>query len=1165
MARFTSLITPQSINLFVWGALSLSLTISGPNIVSAKDLCTDWVGKVVSVEGVVEARRVAQTTWAPTKVGETFCPGDKLRVETWRAAIVLANDTIIRLDQGTTITFTEIENKESSWLELLEGIVHFLSRVPHTLTITTPFVNATVEGTEFVIRVDANETNVWVLEGSVRVENSLGRLLLEGGEAAVARAGEGPKRQINVKPRDAVQWALYYPPLLDVSKEASIGPNQGIYQQSLSHYQAGDIQQALDQLNTIPLEQREPQFWGTRAGLLLAVGQIEKATMDIDEALRQEPNDGTALALKSIVALVNNNKEDALQLANQSVTHSPESSVGHVAKSYAQQAHFDIEEALASAQQTTAHSPKDALAWARVAELQLSLGNLSEANVAAEQAVKLNPRLARTQTILGFALLTEAKIADARKTFEQAIVLDQADPLPRLGLGLTKIQKSQLAEGRRDIEIAASLDPNNAIIRSYLGKAYFEEKWDSTPIDPNTELTWADLHNDTKQNQRAAAQLHMAKELDPHDPTPYFYDAIRKQTVNRPVEALQDLQKSIELNDNRAVYRSKLLLHDDKAARSASLGRIYQDLGFHQRALVEGWDAVSAAPNEHAAHRLLADSYASRFRHDVARVSELLQSQLLQPINFNNLQAQLSELNLQILEGTGPSTPSFNEFNPMFLRDRFSLTGNLLVGNRDTFANDLVVSGILADPVSISLGQFHYQTDGFRPNNDLIHDIYNVFLQGKITPKISLQTEYRRRKTERGDLLLNFDPNKFQSKLRQSEDQKTTRIGGRFSPTGNFDFLASLLYSKQDGVTDDSEAFFDRNGSPVMIHIDTEIKTLQGEGQFLLRHRLFNTVIGGGAYKVSTDRQLFRNLTPGAPNNKRDHHENVYIYFNSNLQENFRLTAGLTFDHVENETFLFDRNQLSPKVGVQWNIQKWLRLRMAYFQTMRHLGLIRQTIEPTQVAGFNQFFDDSNSSRATRYGVALDTKISKTLFSGIEITHREFKTRALDNVLDRATNQRTLVPISLGHRETNYQGYVFWTPIPSLALSSAFEWLNLFRPERLADRNGISKVKTFIVPLNVKYFDPRGLFLGIGGTFVRQKIGPSDNYTFTRSKDSFFLVDASLGYRFPKRSGMFMIQALNLFDQNFLYQDTKILVDQPSQPRFAPDRTILAKLTIALN
>jgi hypothetical protein len=73
------------------------------------------------------------------------------------------------------------------------------------------------------------------------------------------------------------------------------------------------------------------------------------------------------------------------------------------------------------------------------------------------------------------------------------------------------------------------------------------------------------------------------------------------------------------------------MLDSDLAARSASQARIYSDLGFQQRALVEGHNAVNADPTNHSAHRFLADSYSVLPRHEIARVSELLQSQLLQP------------------------------------------------------------------------------------------------------------------------------------------------------------------------------------------------------------------------------------------------------------------------------------------------------------------------------------------------------------------------------------------------------------------------------------------------------------------------------------------------------------------------------------------------------
>ncbi len=123
------------------------------------------------------------------------------------------------------------------------------------------------------------------------------------------------------------------------------------------------------------------------------------------------------------------------------------------------------------------------------------------------------------------------------------------------------------------------------MIRSYLGKAYFEEK----------------------RYNLAEAQFDMAKALDPNDPTPWFYDAIQKQTQNRPVEALWDLQKSIELNENRAVYRSKLLLDRDQAARGSSLARIYDNLGFEQRALMETAKSLSLDPGSHSSHRFLSD------------------------------------------------------------------------------------------------------------------------------------------------------------------------------------------------------------------------------------------------------------------------------------------------------------------------------------------------------------------------------------------------------------------------------------------------------------------------------------------------------------------------------------------------------------------------------
>ena len=48
-----------------------------------------------------------------------------------------------------------------------------------------------------------------------------------------------------------------------------------------------------------------------------------------------------------------------------------------------------------------------------------------------------------------------------------------------------------------------------------------------------------------------------------------------------------------------------------------------------------------------------------------------------------------------------------------------------------------------------------------------------------------------------------------------------------------------------------------------------------------------------------------------------------------------------------------------------------------------------QTLEPTQVAGFNQFFDDPSATQSTVWGAAIDQKFGKTVFGGLEYTRRE--------------------------------------------------------------------------------------------------------------------------------------------------------------------------------
>jgi hypothetical protein len=104
-------------------------------------------------------------------------------------------------------------------------------------------------------------------------------------------------------------------------------------------------------------------------------------------------------------------------------------------------------------------------------------------------------------------------------------------------------------------------------------------------------------------------------------------------------------------------------------------------------------------------------------RHEIARVSELLQSQLLQPLNMTPIQPSLAESNLFLIGAQGPAALSFNEFHPLFNRNGVTFQSTGLAGENKTYAGEGVLSGIY-NKAAFSLGGFHFQTDGWRNNAD---------------------------------------------------------------------------------------------------------------------------------------------------------------------------------------------------------------------------------------------------------------------------------------------------------------------------------------------------------------------------------------------------------------------------------------------------------------
>ena len=81
---------------------------------------------------------------------------------------------------------------------------------------------------------------------------------------------------------------------------------------------------------------------------------------------------------------------------------------------------------------------------------------------------------------------------------------------------------------------------------------------------------------------------------------------------------------------------------------------------------------------------------------------------------------------------------------------------------------------------------------------------------------------------------------------------------------------------------------------------------------------------------------------------------------------------------------LTDETRLNPKLGLRYQVLPDLTLRAAYFRTLKRELLFQQTIQPTQVAGFNQLFDDFTGTRASTVALGADGRLPFGLLAGIE-------------------------------------------------------------------------------------------------------------------------------------------------------------------------------------
>lgn len=1114
------------------------LGIAGLTHAQSPAPCSPALGRIVSLQGSVELLRPGSGLWERlTRLDTPLCQGDRLRAGLLsRAAMYISPETIVRLDQNTTLEVVE-QTESETILRFHQddlthalaaqsnfcGIGYFITRFPRKLRVRTPFYNAVVEGTEFQVAMTCDRGELAVFEGRVAAESvtaSGERVLVEAGQSTSVGIGETPSAiKALVKPADAVQWALYYLPLTDVSLLTAEALAQD----------CGQLSAALRSGCVI-----------RRAEYLLRVGRAREARAELADLLAIEPNNGDVLALEAIIAVVQNDKEAALDLAQRAVTAAPNAFRPYAALSYAQQAHFKLDESFDAAKRAAELAPDSALLRARTAELQLSLGRVRSAEREAVEAVRLNPNESRAHLILGFVHLAQIDTKRAAEDFLRAIELDSTEPLARLGLGLATIREGRLQEGREQIEIAVALDPTNSLVRSYVGKAYYEE-------------------NTTERDRLAATQFGLAKALDPNDPTPWFYDAILKQTQNRPVEALEDLEKSIELNDNRAVYRSKLALDQDRASRALSSAHAYNVLGLERYALTVASDSLLSNPSSSGAHRFLSQMFGQRERHEVARASEVLQYQLLQPLNSAPLSPRLSTADLSVPQRLSDAAEAW-DYDLLFERTgpRLQVLGGL--GNDRSWMGEGVVS-VLGEKVLLSAGGYSFSTEGFRPNNDADHDLYNLFLQISPSPTVSFQAEYRDRRTVQGDLELSFDPDYFSPDYRQRIDQQTWRFGATAHPTSDGTFILSAISSQLQ--LHESQLDPGVVSADIVADDDGELY----EAQYQHRMPSYNIVVGAGYSSTDTFFQVGFDWTPlltvpcldpdfpcVAVRDVPVRQVNSYVYVNLLLAKWIDLTLGASYDEYKDRPVKVDG--VHPKLGVQFSIGSGISMRFAYFEALKRQLVVDQTVEPTQIMGFNQLYDDVNGSETRTMSAALDYNWSSRLLLTSEWQQRrvDIRTGLFGGGLELIPTQR------LYEESVHLDGSYLLSPQLSMLAGASYETFKwdpgFFVPSP-------TRVRTSTVRLGARFFDPSGVYAFAQMNYVDQFVRRLEGITVPSGQDSFLVVDGLIGYRFPRRRGSVTLEARNIFNEEFYYQDENFRSTETRSSPYIPSRQIWLRAALS--
>lgn len=1125
---------------------------------------------LLTAEGRVEVARAGQAAWNPGQTNQSLQTGDRVRTgPRSRATIRLSNLSVLRVNELTTLEIRPAQNPGGpTGLDLKSGSTYFFNRERASdVQFRTPLASGAIRGTEFHLSVAAADgtTIVTLLDGVVDLDNNLGKVSLASGEQGIVEPNQPPRKTAVIDAINIIQWGLYYPGVIDPDELGLTDAEKQALPDSLIAYRTGDLLEALAKYPDSRQPATAPEIL-YRAATLLAAGQVDQA-----EALLKNAASPLADALREMIAGVKNQPWKR--------TASPALASEWMAESYWFQSQSRLEEALFAARSATTKSPRFGFAWVRVAELEFSFGRTEAALAALDQGLALSPRNAQGLSLRGFLLAAQGHIHRAESYFDQAIALDGGLGNAWLGRGLCKIRQGRAEEGRKDLQVAAALEPNRAILRSYLGKAF------SNARDP----------------VRAEKELKLARKLDPKDPTSWLYSALLNQEGNRVNEAIRDLEKSQELNGNRSLFRSKLLLDQDQAVRSANLAGIYKDAGMFDVSVREAARAVTYDYANFSSHLFLANSYDAirdpklfNLRYEAPATSERLIANLLAPVGSGSLSRNVSQ----------------QEYSRLFEGDHFGVSSATTYTDNGDWTQEGSQYGIIGN-LSYALDATYRFDNGARPNNELEQTYLTLKLKHQITAKDSVYLQVETFNQNSGDVQQYFNQARASKTLRVRERQEPNLYLGyhrEWSPGVHTLLMANrvddtlfinepsplLLFFKQGGgqtvkISNPSQfALFNRND--VQIYSVDLQQIWQTEKQ---------TMVIGGRYQTGSSQSTnYLEQSPGLGPipigivNTDLWRWSFYGYEQLQLLDSLQATFGVAYDKLHFPANIdtspvsrqeSERDLISPKAGLVWTACPDTHVRAAYTRSLG--GFLFDNglrLEPSQVSGFNQAFRSLIPESAV--GLVPGTKF-ETLSLGLD--HKLKKTGTyfgLEAEWLRSSGNRAIGVL------TNAVAGGPFSNIPSLASSTRQslqfdEQTLLFTVNQLlADEWALgARYRISYADLQGRFIDVAPATLGVGplnqnnqallhqlNLYVNynhrcgfysslQTVWSSQaNYGYSGAApgDDFWQVNAFIGYRFLRRHAEAQIGVLNLTDQNYRLNPLNLYSELPRE------RTVAASLKI---